>query len=250
MTRRDAEASPLTYARVAGFAYLLIIIIALLNEGFIDSKLLVSGNDAATANNIMANDVLFRIGIAGVLILYASVVALSWALYVLLRTVNKNLALLAMLFRSGEAILGAATVLLSFGVLQLLDDKSSLMVFEPERLQALLGLFLGVRNAGLDIVLMFVGLGGTVFCYLFLRSKYVPGMLAAWGIITYVSMLMLSFVSILFPTHPAMIEVVLYTLGGLFELVFGFWLLIKGINLQQWENNAPAFPAIQPTSQG
>ena len=250
MTNRTAEASPRIYARVAGFAYLLIIVIALLNEGFIDSKLIVSENDAATASNIMANDVLFRIGIAGVLIMYASVVVLSWALYVLLKTVNKNLALLAMLFRSGEAIVGVATVLMSFVVLLLLNGKGYSTVFEPEQLQALVGLFLNVRTAGLDIVLIFVGLGGTAFCYLFFKSKYVPRILAAWGMFTYLSMLILSFVSILFPNHPVTIETVLYALGGVFELVFGFWLLVKGVNVQQWDNHAPASPAIQAMSQG
>jgi hypothetical protein len=237
MTNRTSEASPRIYARVAGFAYLLIIIIAMLNESFIDAKLIVSGNDAATANNIMANDLLFRIGIAGVLILYTSVVVLSWALYVILKTVDKNLALLAMLFRSGEAILGGATVLLSFVVLLLLNGKGYSTVFETEQLQALAGLFLNVRTAGLDIVLIFVGLGGTIFCYLFFKSRYVPRILAAWGIFTYLSMLVLSFVSILLPNHPVMIETVLYAFGGGFELIFGFWLLIRGVNVQQWDNH-------------
>ncbi len=248
MTNRTAEASPLIYARVAGFAYLLIIIIAILNVNFVDSKLIVSGNDAATANNIMANDLLFRIGIAGVLIIYTSVVVLSLALYVILKTVNKNLALLAMLLWSGEAILGSVTVLISFIVLLLLNGKGYSTVFETEQLQALVGLFLNVRTAGLDIVLIFVGLGGTVFCYLFFKSKYVPRILAAWGILTYLSMLILSFVSILLPNHPAMIEIVLYALGTFFELIFGFWLLFKGVNVQQWDNHAPASPAIQPMS--
>jgi len=215
---------------------------------FVDSKLIVSGNDAVTANNIMANDLLFRIGIAGVLIIYTSVVVLSLALYVILKTVNKNLALLAMLLRSGEAILGSVTVLISFIVLLLLNGKGYSTIFETEQLQALVGLFLNVRTAGLDIVLIFVGLGGTVFCYLFFKSKYVPRILAAWGIFTYLSMLILSFVSILLPNHPAMIEIVLYALGTFFELIFGFWLLFKGVNVQQWDNHAPASPAIQPMS--
>ena len=101
MTNRTAEASPLIYARVAGLSYVLIIILGIFCVGIIDSKLIVPSNNAATANNIIANDLLFRIGIAGVLILYASVVVLSWALYVILKTVNKNLALLALLLRSG-----------------------------------------------------------------------------------------------------------------------------------------------------
>lgn len=232
MTNRTAEASPLIYARVAGFLYMLIIIIGVLNGIFIDSKLIVSGNDAATANNILANDLLFRTGIASILILYASVVVLSWALYIILKKVNKNLALLAMLLRSAEAVLGGATVLISFIVLGLLNGNGYSTVFETEQLQALIGLFLNVRTAGLDIVLIFVGLGGTVFCYLFFKSKYIPRILAAWGIFTYLSMLILAFISILLPNHPEMIEIVLYAQGGFFELIIGFWLLIKGVNVQ------------------
>ena len=248
MTNRTAEASPLFYARITGFLYMFIIIIGVLNGIFIDSKLIVLGNDAATATNIIANDLLFRTGIASILVLYASVVVLSWALYVLLKKVNKNLALLAMILRSGEAILGAATVLISFIVLLLLNGNGYSTVFESEQLQAFVGVFLNVRTAGLDIVLLFVGLGGTVFCYLFFTSKYVPRILAAWGIFTYLSMIILSFVSILFPNHPAMFEIVLYSLGGFFELLFGFWLLFKGINVQQGDGQAPASSAIQSMS--
>jgi hypothetical protein len=249
MTDRAADASPRTYARVAGFAYLLVIIIGVLNGAFIDSRLIVPGNDAATANNIMAHDALFRIGTVGILIMYASVVVLSWALYVLLKAVDKNLALLALLIRTGEAILGGATVLLNFVVLQLLSGESYSSVFETEQLQALVGVFLNVRTAGLDIVLLLVGLGGTLFCYLFFTSKYVPRSLAAWGIFTYLSMIVLSVVSILIPNHPVIIEVVLYTLGGLFELIFGFWLMFKGVNVQQWENHVSASPAVQPITE-
>jgi hypothetical protein len=232
MTNYTTESSPIFYARVAGFLYIVIILIGVLNGFFIDSKLIVSGNDAVTANNIISNDFLFRISIVNILILYASVVALSWALYVLLKKVNKNLAMLALLFRSVEAILGAATVLISFIVLLLLNGKAYTEVFETVKLEALVGAFLNVRTAGLDIVLLFVGLGGAIFCYLFLMSMYVPRILAIWGIFTYLSMMVLSFISILFPNHPVMLEIVLYSLGGFFELIFGSWLLFKGVKIQ------------------
>lgn len=244
MTNPTTEASPVAYARIAGFAYVLIIIIGVLYGIFIESRLIVPGNDAATASNIIEHDMLFRTGIAGILVLYGSVVVLSWALYVILKTVNKNLALLAMLLRSAEAILGASTALISFIVLGLLNGTGSSAVLGKEQLQAWVGVFLNASAAGLDIVLIFVGLGGSVFCYLFIVSKYVPIILAGWGIFTYVSMLVLALVSILFPNHPAMLEYVLYALGALFELVFGFWLLFKGVNLQQWDSNVSASPAI------
>jgi len=173
-----------------------------------------------------------------VLIIYASVVVASWALYVILRTVHKNLALLALLLRSAEAIVGAATVLISFAVLYVLEGSGSPSALEPEQLQALAGRLIDVRTAGLDIVLVFIGLGATVFCVLLFRSRCIPQPLAAWGIFTYVSMLSLALVSILFPNHPLMLANVLYGVGALFELVLGLWLLFKGVDLQQWDKHA------------
>jgi len=231
MTKQNGNKSLLFYARVVGCLYMFIIIIGIINGIFIDSNLIVSGNDSETVNNILANELLFRIGILSILVMYAGVVILSWALYVLLKNVNRNLALLALLFRSGEAILGAVTMVISFIILLLINGEADTEVLETGKLDNLVGAFLNVRTAGLDIVLLFVGLGGTIFCYLFLISMYVPKILAFWGIFTYLSMIVLALISILFPNHPAMLEIVLYSLGGLFELVFGFWLLIKGVKL-------------------
>ena len=238
MTTQTAEASPLVYARVAGVAYLVITIVGVLYGILVESKLVVSGNDAATATNILANESLFRTGIVLVLIIYVSVVVASWALYVILRTVHENLALLALLLRSAEAIVGAATVLLSFAVLYVLGGNGPSSAFEPEQVHALAGRFLDVRTAGLDIVLIFIGVGATIFCYLLFKSRYIPKPLAAWGMFTYLSMLSLALVSILFPNHPLMLEHVLYGVGALFELVFGLWLVFKGVDLQQWEKYA------------
>jgi hypothetical protein len=236
MTDRIAESSPLVYARVAGFAYVVTIMLGIFSVSYIDSNILVPGNDAATVNNIMNNELRFRISIASEFILYALVVLLSHALYVILKTVNRNLALLALLWRIAEAIIGVGvTVLTGLIPLLLLNGEA---VFEQDQLQALVGLFLQLRSAGLDVILIFIGMGGTLFCYLFYKSKYVPRILAAWGIITYLSMLILSLVSILTPNFPESVKMIFYAPGGLFEILFGFWLLIKGVNVQQWNKRA------------
>ena len=236
MTTRTVETSQLIAARVAGLAYLLIIILGLLKGIFWESSLIVSGNDAATVNNIIANELQFRLVVASELILYVLVVLLSLALYIVLKPVNKNLALAALFFRFGEAIIGVVITVLSGLIPLLLLNRQA--VFETEQLQALVGLFLNLRTAGLDIVLLFIGLGGTIFCYLFFQSKYVPRILASWGIFTYLSMLILAFLNILLPNRPAMIEIVLFALGALFEVIFGFWLWFKGVNVQQRDNCA------------
>lgn len=236
MTDRIAERSPLVYARVAGLAYVVTIMLGIFSVSYIDSNILVPGNDAATVDNIMNNELRFRISIASEIILYALVVLLSHALYVILKTVNRNLALLALLWRIGEAIIGGGVTVLT-GLIPLLLINSE-AAFEQDQLQALAGLFLQLRSAGLDVVLIFIGMGGTVFCYLFYKSKYVPRILAAWGMITYLSMLILSLASILSPKFPESVKMIFYAPGGLFEILFGCWLLIKGINVKQWKKRA------------
>lgn len=90
---------------------------------------------------------------------------------------------------------------------------------------------LEARSTGLNVVLFLLGLGGTIFGLLFFMSRYVPRALAIWGIFTYSSILVLALASILVPTRPEVIAVVLYALGGAFELVLGFWLLLRGADL-------------------
>jgi len=240
MTSRIADISQRKATRVAGIAFLLTLIIPILSTIFVYSKLIVSGNAVATANNIMANEVLFRIGIASDLIMSMNVVVLSLALYVILKTVNQELALFALLWRLGEATLVGVAALSSLIALLLLNGGVYSVVFESEQLQALAGLFLDVRYAVFSITFAFLGLGMTVFCYLFFKSRYIPGILAAFGIVSYLLLLIYSFVNILLPNYAAMIQiqVIFYTASCLFEPAIGLWLLFKGVNVQL--RNSPA----------
>jgi len=237
MTKLTADKSLQKAARVAGLAYLLIIVTSMLAMVFGSFKLIVEGNDAATFSNFMANELLFRITAAYDLIMYASVVILSIALYAILKTVNKNLALFALCCRLIEAIMGCLAVLSSLVVLQLLNGENYSAVFEAEQLQALVGLFLDVHSAALSILIVFISLGTIVFCYLFIKSKYIPRILAVFGIFAFLLVLIKAFVVILFPL-PAMIQIVFHLPGILFEVIIGLWLLIKGVNVEHWEKRA------------
>jgi len=237
MTKLTADKSLQKAARVAGLAYLLIIVTSILAMVFGSFKLIVEGNDAATFSNFMANELLFRITAAYDLIMYASVVILSIALYAILKTVNKNLALFALCCRLIEAIMGCLAVLSSLVVLQLLNGENYSAVFEAEQLQALVGLFLDVHSAALSILIVFISLGTIVFCYLFIKSKYIPRILAVFGIFAFLLVLIKAFVVILFPL-PAMIQIVFHLPGILFEVIIGLWLLIKGVNVEHWEKRA------------
>ena len=83
----------------------------------------------------------------------------------------------------------------------------------------------------MDSVLLLIGLGGTVFGYLFYVSRYVPRALAVWGIFSYLSILVFALTGILKPQSPVILETILFALGGTFEMVFGFWLVFKGVDL-------------------
>ena len=218
------------YARIAGAVYIVTMMLGIISVNYIESNLIVSGNDAATVTNIIANLLLFRIGVAGEILMYILVVLLAFSLYTVLKSVDKNLALLALLWRMGEAIIGGATTVLSGLIPILLLKRGS--VFGPEQFQTLVKLFLDIRSAGLDIVLIFLGIGSTIFLYLFFKSKFIPKILAFWGMLTYLIMLLLSFTSILTPISETT-KMAFYAPGGLFELIFGLWLLIKSVNVQQ-----------------
>jgi hypothetical protein len=229
MPRLNEAAEVNVYARLAGLAYLVIILLGIFSVNLITEKLVVPGDIAMTLSNIVAHGGLFRLGLASEIVMYALVILLAYALYVVLRPVNRNLALLALLWRVSEAIVGSALTV-SSGILplSLLDTGGAL---DTSQLYALLDALLSVRIAGLDVVLLFVGLGGTVFCYLFWKSHFVPRILAAWGIVTYLSMLMLALASLLTSIDESA-KLILYAPGGLFEITMGLWLLFKGVTVK------------------
>ena len=117
MKERITETSPQVYARIGGVLYLIIIVIGFCSEFFVRDKLVVSGDVTATANHIAASESLWRISIAGELILLVCSVALTLILYVLLRPVNKHLALLAVFFNIIEFPIEAISKLCLFAAL-------------------------------------------------------------------------------------------------------------------------------------
>jgi hypothetical protein len=226
---RVSTASNQKVARIAGLAYIFIILIGVFKVNFIEPAI-VSHCTSELGAGILANELLFRIGIACETAMYLLVLALSIALYIVLKRVDKNLALSALCFRFGEAIIGAVSIILSGLIPLILLNKGPAL--DDSLLQTLIEVFINSRITALNIVLIFIGVGGTIFCYLFYISRLVPRVLAAWGIVTYTSMLILGFSNIIIPERPDMIESILFSAGALFEIVFGIWLLFKGVRIK------------------
>lgn len=217
-------------AKIAGFAYAVIIVVSILNLIFVESQLVVDGDAVATANNIMQNPLLFRIGLTVDIFMFAGVLLLSAALYTLLKPVHKHLALLALLWRITEAIIGGVTVLFGFVVAQLAHGKDDSTTFAPHQLHTLMDIFLQVRAAGFHLVVFFLCLGTIVFCYLFWKSRSIPRMLSGLGIGSFVLMLVGSLVPLLAPQYAA-IAMISYGPGIVFELAIGVWLFAKGVDM-------------------
>src|SRR5690349_845767 len=113
MATPATETSPQIYARIGGLLYIVLIVAGALGELFIRDRLVVPGDAAATAGNILASPSLWRLGIAGDLVMHVCDVFVMWALYVLLRPVNRNLALLNLLLNLVQtAVLVANKVIL------------------------------------------------------------------------------------------------------------------------------------------
>lgn len=235
-------ASPVPYARVAGVAYLLVILLGVVTVGLVDSTLVVEGDHLATAANVAKHEGLFRIGIVAVLVLYVSVLVLSWALFVVLRPVDERISLLALILRCAEGVLGCATAILGLIVLEALRTGAASDGIGPQVHQAAAGVLLAARTAAMDVVLLLVGPGGAAFCYLLFVARLIPRALAAWGIVTYASMVALAVTSVLWPGHPVLIETVLYVAGTLFEVSIGLWLLVKAVDVDRWRAYAGAHP--------
>jgi hypothetical protein len=239
MTNSITDTSQHKAAKVAGFMFLFSLIGPLLNWTFVLSKFIVAENVIATANNIMANKLLFRIGITIELIMSVGLVVLALALYIILKPVNKNLALLALFLKLAEAIIAAVIVLVSFIALQILNGEAYLTAFTPEQLQAPVGLILSAHFAIYSIPMVFLGLDMIVFSYLFFKSKYIPRILAGFGILSFALIFIHALMYILAPKYATMPtnQIVFWAPSGLFEIIIGLWLLSKGLKVQQGDNH-------------
>ena len=230
MTRPTIEPAQQTAAKVAGSAYLITFAAVVYVNFGIHDRLIVEGNAAETARNILAHERLFRIGIAGDLIYCAGVVVLLTALYVILKPVNRGLALLAAFWRLVWVLMWLVMTLNLFDALRLLRGADYLRAFEADRLQALARLCLGTRFDYYYVGLLFGALASTVCGYLWFKSRYIPRALAAFGVISSAFCVACTFVFYIFPNFDKIANLWWFDSPmGIFDIALSFWVLFKGI---------------------
>jgi len=206
MIERMAGASPRLKARVAGVFYLL----TLLTAGFavlVRGKIVVFGDLASTAANILAHETFFQLGFAADLIAGACYIAVTALSFALLRPVNRSLAWVATIFSLMGCAVGA----------------------QADQFQGLARFYNDTHGTGFNTGLMFFGLGSTVFSYLWFKSSYIPRTLAALGVFSSLLVATGSFAYIIFPNLSEIFVPGYLAPIVIFEVTMGSWLLLKGL---------------------
>ena len=170
-------------ARVVGFGYLLAMATAIFGESYVRGSLIVNGDAMRTAQNIAEHRLLFRLGIAGELLTFASDIALIVALYVILAPIHRHLALFATAIRLVAETVCVTMAAHSFDVLRILGGADDMKAFDPEQLAALARVSLGAHGAAYGTAFVFLGIGSAVFGYLWIRSRYLPLSLGVLGVV-------------------------------------------------------------------
>ena len=219
-------------ARMAGLLYLIYIVITIVADVFGRSPLIVYGDAAATARNIMAAEWQFRIGITGDLVSAVFFLLAAWALYVLLKSVNKNLALLFLLLNLGGVAVYSINLLNQFAAVLLLSGADYLQVFQADQLQALAMFFLNLHHNGYWIAQIFFGAWLFPLGYLVYKSGFLPRILGIVMMIHFVGWTMTTLQFFLFPGF-GVITYLTYPLGFISEFGLTLWLLIMGVKEQK-----------------
>jgi hypothetical protein len=228
MTISAIDESQRKAARVVGFTFLFAMVIVVLANYGINFRLVVPGNAVDTARNIIAHETLFRLNIACNLIYVVNVLVLLSALYVILKPVNRNLALIAAFCRLVYALMWGVTAFNMLSALRLLGDTAYLSVFEENQLQTLARLHISID--AYYIGLPFWGLASTVCSFLWFKSRYIPRALATFGMISSAWCVICGFAFIVFPHFETMVNAYWFDMPlVIFEMALGFWLLFKGL---------------------
>jgi hypothetical protein len=228
MTKSIEGLQPRTMARIAGFLYLCFIIFMVAANVVGRSGIIVAGDAAATAANIIAKGMRFRIGFVGDLLSALLFLLTAWALYALLKQVNRTLALLFLLLNMCGVAMQCFSMILLYAALPLLNGGGYLAVFTTEQLNAQAMFFLDLYKAGFNSAQLFYGAWALPLGYLVFKSGFLPKALGILFMLDCLAVLVWFFQFAFLPSHPA-ISYPCWAVSFVAEVSLALWLLIKGI---------------------
>jgi hypothetical protein len=229
MTSSEMHSDPASSAaRWAGFAFLAAIAVVILANYGVNFRLIVPGDAALTARNILAHGTLFRLNLGCNLVYAALMLALAATLYTVLRPVQGSVALVAAACRMVLALMWTITALNSLGALRLLEGTPYLSTFGMDQAQVLARLQLASSYDAYYVGLPFWGLASTLCCWLWFRSRYIPRWLAVSGLLASAWAVGCAFAFLVFPRFGLIVGASWFDVPLLlFELALGLRLAIK-----------------------
>lgn len=238
LTQSIKESSPRLTARITGTLYLITILTGIFSAGYASGKLVVNGDAAATAANLLAHRGLLQLAFAVYLIEMACQVAITALFYVLLKPAGRSVSLVAAFLGLTASIIKTFSRVFFIAPLFILGGAHYLSVFSAEQLQALALLFLKVNDRGAGIALVFFGFYAILTGYLIIKSTFLPRIL---GVLSVVGGL--GWLTFLYPPLGGRLFVFLaiFAILGAGSLIF--WLIVFGVNEQRWKEKTGAAAA-------
>lgn len=229
-------ASPRSLARMAGALYLVNIVGGAIAIGFVPAALIVDGNPAATAHNIVANELLYRSALAAHLIVTVTNVPLAVIFYELFKVVNRRVALLVVFFTLVGTAVESASLLNQFATLAVLKGAQYSSALTSQQLQALA--YIPLALPAYDVSAVFFGFYALAIGYLVFKSTFLPRVIGGLLALDGLAYLTYSFADILSPTFAAHLVpwIQLPVLPA--EGSLCVWLLVAGVNAQRWSERA------------
>lgn len=225
------ETSPTTYARAVAVFLILSAVCGWFGEMYVPSQMM-GGDAASTAAQLRSNDGLFRLGFAAYLVEAFSDVVLAWLLYVLLRPVHRDLALLSAFFGLVSMSLFAVTKLLYFAAPIMLGGRADLAAFTPDQLDSLASLFVALYAGLSGISMLFYGTAWILRGWLTWRSAYLPRFLGAIMVVAGLGFAAKTITQVLAPAYSW--DVLLAPMF-LNVVALAIWMLAKGVDRDKWD---------------
>ena len=227
LTAPDSAADDLPrYARAAGIAMLLSVLFGAMGEAYVPGQIIVHGDAAATAANIINRPTLFRIGFATYLVEGICDITLAVLFYVLLRPVNRNLALLSAFFGIASMVVFAIAMSAYFASSIVVTDAAGMTAFTSEQRNALALLSLRISAMIATLFLILYGIATMIRGYLIMRSGYFPKVFGVLFMIGGAGFFLRTATYILAPAYSSELMLLPIAAAG---IPFMLWLLIRGV---------------------
>ena len=231
MKNLNTDISQRKAVTILRFLYPLWAVIGLFSVMYVPSILIVPEDAAATANNIMANELLFSMSIAGSLIVQLIHIVAVLVLYELFKSVNKNHAVLVVLLGLVGVPIAMLNEINKLAALLLLNGSDYLKGLGTDQLHALMMFFLNLNEQGILIASIFWGLWLFPLGYLIYKSGYFPRIIGGLVIIAGFGYLLGSFAQLIIPNYQLIFQIFEAMTFG--ELLFMIWILIKGAKIPE-----------------